>query len=557
MHLLRKLDGQRGAWLIACIASVLSARSLTLGLVADDHWHHVTARLDHRPFGLFYTSPEFVATGRANGSFAWWSSPSFSLRFFRPLCSLWHAVEYQLWPDAPWAMHLTNIVLYVLLVVVVLQLYRELLPEHSRLAALAALMFAIDDGHAPSVGCIAGRNTLLAALLGMTALFLHVRWRARFARFARFASPACLALALCSAEAALGIGAYFAAYVLVYESGTTWQRLCSVGPQLAVFALWALVYVALGCGAHNVIFYRDLGQPLSLLANGSGDIGIWLSSLFGFSTVSPLMLLPTLPTRIGFALLSVPLLAALWLAVPRTRANHFFACGALLSLPALFTVQPQERLLIQASFGAFGLIASLILAVPRQAGRFLRVMRGIMIVLHLALAPLFFLVSLEQIGSLDANVSALVALLPSKPPSQVILVNTPVELQGFYARYMLREAGHALPRSMHQLYSGSSKLLLERIDATTLEVRAVDGWGHRPLERIFAGSSDLPGPGSELAVADMRVSVLEANDEGNPTRAQFRFATPLEAQDRLWIIWQGWMPTLWRPPAIGSTSETL
>jgi hypothetical protein len=34
---------------------------------------------------------------------------------------------------------------------------------------------------------------------------------------------------------------------------------------------------------------------------------------------------------------------------------------------------------------------------------------------------------------------------------------------------------------------------------------------------------------------------------------EFRFPTTLEAQDRLWLAWQGHSPVPWKPPSIGET----
>jgi hypothetical protein len=49
----------------------------------------------------------------------------------------------------------------------------------------------------------------------------------------------------------------------------------------------------------------------------------------------------------------------------------------------------------------------------------------------------------------------------------------------------------------------------------------------------------------------MHVSVKESDPQGLPTRVQFRFPTPLESPERLWLVWRGQRPEPWKPPVIG------
>src|SRR5262249_11523064 len=159
-----------------------------------------------------------IAEKRQTGEFAWWSSPDLAIRFLRPLASLTHFVEFSLWPSAVWAMHLTNVLVYALLVVVAAFAYREL-AWPGAIAGLAGLMFAADEGHASSVGWISSRNTLLAALFALLALLLHVRGRAHGRPGLVIASALCTALALLSAEFGLFVFAYLGAYALVLDRG--------------------------------------------------------------------------------------------------------------------------------------------------------------------------------------------------------------------------------------------------------------------------------------------------------------------------------------------------
>jgi hypothetical protein len=121
------------------------------------------------------------------------------------------------------------------------------------------------------------------------------------------------------------------------------------------------------------------------------------------------------------------------------------------------------------------------------------------------------------------------------------------------AALMDEEPARSRPESLHQLYTGASRLAARRIDARTLELVADDGWGNIALERTFSSVATMPRAGSELARESMRVLVRGSTPDGRPKRVQFRFTTPLEAPDRLWLTWQGRKPVKWNPPSIGET----
>jgi hypothetical protein len=254
-------------------------------------------------------------------------------------------------------------------------------------------------------------------------------------------------------------------------------------------------------------------------------------------------------------LVLLPLLVGLVFALPHSKQNRFFMLGALLCLPPLFTTLPQDRLLIAASFGAFGLLASFLEAARASASRTMRGFRHGMAALHLGLAPLLFVSTINTNEGFERGVRAIVATvdaLPKAPQRHVIIVNTPVELLTMYSMIILRSppAAH-LPESLHQLYSGASGLVAERIDANTLQLTAARGWGRIPFERIFCAAHYMPRPGAGIDLPTMQVSVLEANEHGMPYRVQFRFPNQLEAPERAWYTWQGAGPRPWHPPALG------
>ena len=155
--------GPRGPWLLAGLAMLLSLPALRLGFQADDHVLTMQLMRGEPIWSLFRANAALVDEGREAGAMAWWTSLGMHGEFLRPLSSLSHATLHALTPNAAWLMLLVNVAIYGTGVWLAAQLYRKLAPGLG-IAALAGLMFAIDDAHAHSVGWISGRNTILAML---------------------------------------------------------------------------------------------------------------------------------------------------------------------------------------------------------------------------------------------------------------------------------------------------------------------------------------------------------------------------------------------------------
>ena len=146
----------------------------------------------------------------------------------------------------------------------------------------------------------------------------------------------------------------------------------------------------------------------------------------------------------------VPVIIVIALTVPRTRENRFFALGVLLSLPPLFTTVPQDRILLMASFGAFGLLGSFIHTARNAARRGIRGLGIGMLSLHGVMAPLMFIPMLNSNRPFELGSQAIVAALPKHAPPQVVLLNLPVELLPTYAYYIVREQADRTPPQLLQ-----------------------------------------------------------------------------------------------------------
>ena len=536
------LGSERMPWLAAGLALLLSLPSLGAGLQTDDHM--LLERLDQggSPMTLFATLEDWASGPRWRGQAAWWSG-EVTVRFLRPVAALTHAFDHALFRDHAWAMHLQNALLYAALALLAALAFRRVIGAGAT-AGVAAAMFAVDDAHAAAMGWISSRNTLLAALFALGALLLHVRGGR-----ARWLAALCTAGALFSAEAGLAALALLGAYALVLEDGPLARRLLGLWPHLLVTAGWAAVYLALGAGIRDTGWYHDPHEPVQLLVQGVLDTPVWLASQLVFSGASAAVLLPAAVVRAASALLLLPFALALWPALRASRPARFFALALLLCVVLLWTTVPQDRNLVAASFGGFGLVACALQALAQRASAWARTGRYAFNALHLVIAPLLFLPNAANLGRVDRGLRALADAVSADRDAVVIAL--PLELMTFYTWSLRAEAGLGGPPSLHQLYAGSSPLTVTRVDARTLDVEVANGWGHAPIEHVFASARHL----RSLATRPTRVhgfvaTVLASTPDGRPARVRFAFERALE-ENRTWLTWQGTRPVPFALPAIG------
>lgn len=537
---------------LASLAFVMSLPSLGLGFQLDDRTYLRLFASGRSPFELLHESSSALATLRQQGVFAWWSGGDFSIHFLRPGTALTHWLEYRLWPEAAWLMHLVNCVVYAALVWVATLAYRELFGARIELAALAALMFCVDESHAQSVGWIASRHVVLASMFALLALYLHARGRSERSPWRQVASWVSHALSLWSAEFGVAAIAYLVAYACVMESGPVRVRLRSIAPHLAISAVWIAFYVGMGGGVRDSVWYRDpVNAPLDVLVQGIADLPIWLVSQLGGDVASAALVMPQWLARLLGLLFFLPLLALLVIPLRDYVQARFFATGMLLSCLLLFATVPQDRLLLAASFGGFGWLACLIGGLSEQASGLVRGSAAALRLPHLFFAPLAFIPTLGGVAAIDGAAQALAQAVPEAGVRQAIAVNLPLELLT-NAAWSAR-GGERVP--LHQLYAGFSTLRATRPDARTLELSTEDSWCTRPLERMFTSAHSMPGTGEVRAVDGMRAIVLAVDPAGRPNRVRFEFPDALESPGRIWLVWDERRPRPWQPPAIGAEVE--
>ena len=177
--LVQRMAERPTPWVVA-LGLLLFLPSLSIGFFADD-WMHLafmegmTPLLERGPLDLFtFINPGEAVINEVVGERSpWWTEEGMSARFFRPLTSATHQLDYFLYGRQPLGYHVTSLLLFGLLLAVVMALYRELGRDSGRgpeVALLAGLLYAVDDAHGVNVAWIANRSSLLCAMFVVGAL---------------------------------------------------------------------------------------------------------------------------------------------------------------------------------------------------------------------------------------------------------------------------------------------------------------------------------------------------------------------------------------------------
>lgn len=569
------------------LGTLLAAPSLMAPFAVDDFFHIASlegvgpAPLD---WWELYTFAPLDAARRQmliqSGALPWWSSPDLTLAFFRPLSSGLIALDHSLFGRNPTGWHLHALLWWVALLVTAGLLYRRLLPAAT--ASLAMLLFAIDDAHWLPVTWSAARNGVVATVPALLVLAAHVRWREHGWTKGSVLSLLGFAVGLMGGEAALAMLGYVIAFELVGRPRETLRtRLVALAPHLALLILYAAVRSASGAGVSGSSLYVDpIREPLHFARVALGRV----PALAGNLVLSvPADLWGAVPwTRPWLVTAGVGSLAGLglWLrsALRNAEANEarqvrWLAVGAFLALVPGAAGMLGERLLLPSTFGAAPVFALLlrdgvrqwrITVGRRRPGRLPIAMAMLAIALpNLVLAgPLFIGKTVlwkvladnmrAEVCGGDLDTSTHVIVVWSKDPPGAVLGRA---IRWFY--------GKGRTASWTPLSFAPGPAILARTSANELTLSAFG----KPLLGsewdVLFRSTDRP-----MKVADtvtlqngLRI-VVEAVDDGLPTRVSFHFPSASQSSQFRFLVWQaGRLVPLVLPPiggqvAVGGATST-
>jgi hypothetical protein len=487
------------------------------------------------------------------GVFPWWADPEVRLAFFRPLSSFTHWLDYALWADSALLMHLHSLVWFGVLLGVAAAFYLRFCARRE-VAVLAFAMFALDDAHAPVVGWIANRNAMVALCFAMPAVLFHDRYRRTQSRAGRWLGPLSLAVGLCAGETALVACAYLAAYALFLDKGSFLVRHGSLLPYAAVVIGWRIACTLLGYGAFGSGLYVDpLSSPLSFLRAAAERLPVLALAQLAlpwadFWEVYPLTL-PVLRMAVfGLAIVVLSAFAALVRPLWKAHADiRFWTVGSVLSLVPLCATFPHDRVLLGAGVGAMALVAEVIVRALGSTCRRDKLALCLLGGLHLVVAPVLLPLRAASVGEFTRILERADQGIPGGDDVRrktVVLLNPPIDPLAAYLP-LYREAARR-PRPKHLLWiaTGVTELTVRTIDASTVRVRARDGflstssqWMLRDPRRALREQEVVT-----LDVASFRVETR--TDDGRPLEIEVRFHGCIQSEDTLWMQWNehGYVP---------------
>jgi hypothetical protein len=594
----RALSHPRLPLALALLVVLMALPSLGSGWVLDDYGLRVTALglpdaslSSASRFDLFkFVSGDPVQRLRRidAGFDPWWTSTTLRLQFFRPVTSITHWIDFQLWPDHPLPMHAVNVAIYVGVVLAALALYRRTLGA-TWIAGLAGLLYALDPGHAIPIGWVAARNALLAVLFGLLSLLAHDRARRDGWRPGTPLAALALALSLLSGEVGVGTLAYLAAHVLFLDPAPRFRdRARALAPQAVVAVAWVVAYKALGYGGRGSDMYLDPGRdPLEFVRASLVRFPILLNAAWGVpgSSIAGALSAPATVGLAVFAAAACALFARLlWPVLHRDPVARFFAVGMLLSVFPNCALVPNDRVLVFVGFGAFGLIARYLAEVlgapsapsapsPRSA----RVLAWFLLVVHVGFAgPLYRLNQggMATFARFSREPLDAILLGPSVPEQTAILVNPPACFFTSFLSAMRFRTARPVPLRWRCLAPGIYPVTLKRLGERAISARVEGGLVQTPgtwfdgarevtppfrwaylaqhLNHFMRPRGERMAPGDRLALTGVTVEVLEVTEDGRPREVSFTFDTALD-QGLVWLQWDGRGYSPLALPAVGAS----
>lgn len=519
------------------------------------------------------------------GTLPWWTCDSFKFSNWRPLDSFTHWLDYRLFPDSSAMMHTHNLLWFAAVIFLVTILYRKLMVP-AWIAGLAALLYLLDDSNYYPVMWIANRNLLLSLVFAILTLLAHHRWRQQRSLAAAIIALFCLLASLLSNEAGIATFAYLFAYALILDRASRKQRILSLAPAFFLIAFWRIIYNALGHGAYSSGYIIDPGReplhfasavlvrgPIMLMAQWSCLPADMFSFIFRREQIDAWLL------SVGFSALVFIILLPL---LRKNRVARFWFTAMLLSVLPICATNPMNRNLLFVAIGAFGLIAQFIAGVLAKENwlpksRLRRVPAKALLIIfllsHVVLAGAGRIAQPKTIEFIQSRFESTMQI--GSPPDlenqDLIVVNAPNPFSFIYISTFRAHQGQSLPRAIRILAPGFSPLEITRTDENTLLLEARSGnllsyqkrvgspfvYFYKHYNDAFRDKRFPLRPGKKVVLPRLTVEVIAVDNNGQPTKASFRFAVSLDDSSLCWLQWN-WKKNSYEPfkvPAIEESSH--
>jgi hypothetical protein len=505
----------------------------------------------------------------ASGELSWWAAPQLRWRYLRPLAALTHHAEFRaLGRGGEGWMHLHSVLWMAALALVVAALYRRMFGA-TWVAGLAAVLYAINDGHGFTAGWIANRCSLMAAAFGIAALLAHDRWRRDHWRPGAVLAPLAFAATVLASEEGLAICGLFAAYAIVIDRGP--RRFAALAPYVGVAVGWLAAYRALGYGVDGTGSYTDpFAHPIVYAIQAVQRVPILIHSELG---ALPADLWEVYFVRQGLAWVMVAagavVLAILVYAFARLvradRVARFWALAFVLSLGFVCGPHPTDRHLLVVGVAGSALVARFLEAWAERRrhaelvpGRGATPIAVAFVALHLVIAPILLPVRARLPGALSRGLAQIDTLVPGDAAlaeQHLVLVNVPFKYLCNFASVVRRSNGGVSPRRWSCLGVSDGAVVATRIDAHTLVLRPAGGY-LRYFEDTNVRSRQVAfAIDDTVELPDLTITIRRVTADHRPAEVAYRFAVPLDDASLRWRVWRDGAYRPFVPPAIGGGVE--
>jgi hypothetical protein len=439
----------------------------------------------------------------------WFAAPDYRTDFLRPFGGLLILLDARL--GALFG-HFESLLWWAILLVIVARLYRKLLP--APIAAIALVLYAIDDVHWMPVVWLANRHALVATTFVLAGLLAQLSFRDW--RGAALSIPA-FAMGLSTSEAAVQA----LVYVFVLEWFARDRRLSRLIAPSLLIVLYAGLRRPLGAGVSGSGQYFDpLAQPFGFLRALPERVIALLGDLFGGLPSDLWFALPGV--EIYFLVIGAVVAAVLiWLTWRTLRILEaeqartlkiLLVAGFLALLPGAAGV-PGSRLLFASSFAGSALVATLLVRLPSRICWWL-------LAVHLVIAP--FMLLADQGQAIGAGRTTLRSVAASDLDGDVVVISAPDSFVSIYPPYVEEVVGKRRFRSYRVLTLSPHDLVLSRPGERTLKLTSTNGpFFDSPVEKFL-----LPRPlpaGTEAHLDVFKARVQSASE------LLFDFDVPLES----------------------------
>jgi hypothetical protein len=475
------------------------------------------------------------------------------------------AADYRVFGKNPMWPHVESVLWYLTLVAVVCALFKRTLgPAGGLLAALAMVLFAIDDVHWLAALWLANRNSLIATAPVLLGLLFHLRWREDGWRPGAFLSVPLFALGLCGGESALGGLAYLFAYEAIGRRDALHSRALALAPVAALGVVYVVLYKHFHCGVNGSGIYIDpLVAPLAYLANAPARALALTGAQFLATPADAWLLLEqTHPLLIGAGVLAVALvglmLKASWPAFPEeARRNlRWLIAGTGFSLVPVLATFPLNRLLLMPSVGAAALVAALLVYAPRRG--WLKAGAGVLFFCNVVMAPVGW------VGSYFVGARASQQMYDASFQSAVsdevllrhdLLFTAPDVGVAVYIPLIRMWAGMKAPAAWLCFSLAPYAHRLTRVSEDTLELEVVDGiMGETVFEQITRSPEIAYAVGEEAKLDGAKVKVLQL-ERGLPKKLQITLTQPANGGLYTFLQWKNHRLEPLELPAVGASVE--